>query len=95
MSIDTHSGSDDEAGAIPDLLHSEVLDAFDRETFERDGYWVWEGVVTDAGCNQWTANLKKLQRMNDGILMDTDWLPLILRDVVWHRLRPNRLHLNS
>ena len=39
MSIDTHSGSDDEAGAIPDLLHSEVLDAFDRETFERDGYW--------------------------------------------------------
>ena len=75
MSIDTHSGSDDKmcAGAIPDLLRPEVLDAFDRETFERDGYWVWEGVVTDAGCNQWTANLKKLQRMNDAILMDTDW----------------------
>ena len=75
MSIDSHCGSDDKmcAGAIPDLLRPEVLDAFDRETFERDGYWVWEGVVTDAGCNQWTANLKKLQQMNDGILMDTDW----------------------
>ena len=75
MSSDIHHSSDDEtgAGAIPDLLRPEVLDAFDRETFERDGYWVWEGVVTDAGCKQWTANLKKLQQMNDGILTDTDW----------------------
>ena len=75
MSTDTHYGSDDDTspGATPDLLRPEVLNAFDRETFERDGYWVWEGVVTDAGCKQWTANLKKLQQMNDGILRDTDW----------------------
>ena len=65
MSLDIHHNSDDQTGAIPDLLHPEVLDAFDRETFERDGYWVWEGVVTDAGCKQWKANLKKLQQMND------------------------------
>ena len=61
MRIDTHSDNYDQtsAGAIPNLLRPEVLDAFDRETFERDGYWVWERVVTDAGCKQWVANLKE------------------------------------
>ena len=41
MNVDIDYSSDDEisAGAIPDLLRPEVLDAFDRETFERDGYW--------------------------------------------------------
>lgn len=75
MSVNHRHSNDDKtsAGAIPDLLRPEVLDAFDRETFERDGYWVWEGVVTDAGCKQWKANLKELQRLNDAILMDTDW----------------------
>lgn len=66
MSTDTHSGCNDQtsAGAIPDLLRPEMLDGFDRVTFERDGYWVWEGVVTDTGCKQWSANLKKLKHMN-------------------------------
>ena len=40
MSLDAYSGCNDEknVGTIPDLLRPEVLDAFYRETFERDGY---------------------------------------------------------
>lgn len=60
-------------GRVPDLLRPEVLAAFDRTAFERDGYWVWEGILTDAGREQWTASLQKLQDMNDSIVMDTDW----------------------
>jgi hypothetical protein len=56
-----------------DLLRPEVLAAFDRATFEREGYWVWEGILTEAGRKQWTASLQKLQEMNDRIVMDTDW----------------------
>ena len=62
----TYNGCNDQtsAGAIPDVFRPEMLDVFDRETFEGDAYWVCEGVVTDAGCKQWRANLKKLQHMN-------------------------------
>lgn len=56
------------------ILRPEVLAAFDRTSFERDGYWVWTGVLTDdAGRKQWTASLQKLQHINDCIIMDTDW----------------------
>ena len=58
---------------VHDLLRPEVLAAFDRTAFEEDGYWVWEGVLSDAGRKRWTASLQKLQRMNDSILTDTDW----------------------
>ena len=71
-------GSDAGAGESPacrihDLLRPEVLAAFDRAAFERDGYWVWEGILTDAGREQWTASLDKLQAMCDAMIMDTDW----------------------
>ena len=36
-------------GRVEELLRPEVLAAFDRETFEREGYWVWESVLTDEG----------------------------------------------
>jgi len=58
---------------VPDLLRPEVLAAFDRAAFERDGYWVWDNVLTDAGRRQFTASLQNLQDMNDRILMETDW----------------------
>ena len=61
------------ASRVPDLLRSEVLQAFDRTFFEREGYWVWEGILTDAGRKRWTESLQKLQQMNDEIVMDTDW----------------------
>ncbi len=61
------------ANRLHDLLRPEVLAAFDRSFFEREGYWVWEGILTDAGRQQWTASLRKLQQMNDDIIMDTDW----------------------
>lgn len=56
-----------------DLLRTEVLGAFDRASFERDGYWVWEEILTDLGRRKLTSSLQKLQQMNDRILMDTDW----------------------
>ena len=58
---------------VPDLLRPEVLAAFDRAVFERDGYWVWDNVLTDAGRRQFTASLQNLQDMNDRIIMETDW----------------------
>ena len=58
---------------VQDLLRPEVLQAFDRTFFEREGYWVWEGILTDAGRKRWTESLQKLQQMNDEIVMDTDW----------------------
>ena len=61
------------ASRLHDLLRPEVLAAFDRTFFEREGYWVWEGVLTDAGQQRWTASLQKLQRMNDAVVVDTDW----------------------
>ncbi|MBT3604582.1 MAG: hypothetical protein HN521_16110 [Candidatus Latescibacteria bacterium] len=63
----------DPPGRLTDLLRPEVLTSFDRETFEREGYWVWENVLTDEGRHRWTASLEKLQQMNDEIVMDTDW----------------------
>jgi hypothetical protein len=64
---------DNPKNRLHDLLRPEVLEAFDRTAFERDGYWVWEGILTEAGRKQWTASLQKLQEMNDRIIMDTDW----------------------
>ena len=58
---------------VNDLLRPEVLAAFDRAAFERDGYWVWDNVLTEAGRRQFTASLQNLQDMNDRIIMETDW----------------------
>ena len=49
------------------------LTPFDRTAFEREGYWIWEGILTDAGRRQWTDSLRKLQELNDRVLVDTDW----------------------
>ena len=60
-------------GRLNRLLRPEVLNAFDRETFEREGYWVWENVLTDKGRARWTASLRKIQELNDGMVRNTDW----------------------
>ena len=61
------------AERVDNLLRPEVLDAFDRTAFEQEGFWVWEGILTDEGQKQFTASLQQLQHMNDRILLDTDW----------------------
>ncbi len=58
---------------VANLLRQDVLNAFDRTAFEREGYWIWEGILTDAGRRQWTDSLRKLQELNDRVLVDTDW----------------------
>jgi hypothetical protein len=65
--------STDPPGRLNDLLRPRVLAAFDRKTYEREGYWVWKNVLTDEGRRRWTASLQKLQKMNDEIVVDTDW----------------------
>lgn len=60
-------------GRLDQLLRPQVLADFERETFEREGYWVWENVLTDEGRRRWTASLQKLQAMNDAIVRETDW----------------------
>jgi hypothetical protein len=32
---------------LGNLLRPQVVAAFDREFFEREGYWVWAGVLTE------------------------------------------------
>ena len=42
----THGQQTDDGAPVSrlhDLLRTEVLAAFDRASFEREGYWVWEG----------------------------------------------------
>ena len=70
------SDQQDKPARVHDLLRPDVLAAFDRDTFEREGYWVWENVLTDAGRARFTAGLKKLQQINDRIVMDTDWVAI-------------------
>ena len=45
---------------LENLLKPEVIAAFDREFFEREGYWIWEGVLTEEGRARWTTSLRKL-----------------------------------
>ena len=44
--LSTHRDSPE--NRVDNLLKLEVLEAFDRTAFEHDGYWVWEGILTDA-----------------------------------------------
>ena len=32
---------------------------FDKEKFDREGYWVWDGIMTDACRDALTASLKR------------------------------------
>ena len=58
---------------LDNLLRPDVLAAFDRAFFEREGYWVWKGVLTDEGRAQWSASLQKLQALNDTVVRHSDW----------------------
>lgn len=58
---------------MDNLLHRELLDAFDRETFEQEGYWVWEGVLTDPARVAWSKSLQSVQALNDALVTGTDW----------------------
>jgi hypothetical protein len=60
-------------GRLEALLRPEVLAAFDRETFERDGFWVWENILTDEGRARFTSSLHRIQDLNDSIVRNTNW----------------------
>jgi hypothetical protein len=56
------------------LIRPQVLESFDRDAFERDGYWVWSNALTDVGRRKLTDTLVGLQSMQDHMIMCTDWL---------------------
>ncbi len=63
----------DNESQLKDLLRTEVLRNFDRDSFERNGYWVWEGILTDAGRKNLTATLQHVQKKSDDMVMNTNW----------------------
>ena len=73
MTTNTTTDPAPNSARLSDLLKPEVLAAFDRAGFEREGYWVWEGILTEAGRERFTSSLEKLQQLNDDIIMATDW----------------------
>ena len=86
---------------LEDLLRPEALAEFDREKFERDGFWLWSSALTDAGRERMTGNLQRLQAMQDYMVLETDWaagidwgrrgLPPPPPDRVTHEWRQSRV----
>ena len=58
---------------LEQLIRPSALEAFDREQFERDGYWLWAGALTDAGRVAIKDTLVRLQEMQDYMVMETPW----------------------
>ena len=58
---------------LEQLLRPGVLAKFDREKFESDGYWLWAGALTDEGRARMTAELQRLQTMQDYMVRNTRW----------------------
>jgi len=68
-----HAAADTAAAPPPQLLRPDVLAAFDRERWERDGLWVWEGVLTTEGRERMAASMAGLQEIHDHMIRHTDW----------------------
>lgn len=50
-----------------------VLQQFDRQAFERDGFCALRGVMTDEAARKWAEGLIRCQTLNDRLLT-ADWL---------------------
>ena len=48
-----------------DLLDMAVVAKFDPDSFARDGFWIWEGVLTLKGRRKMKEACVRTQRMND------------------------------
>jgi hypothetical protein len=46
--------------------------AFDRAAFDRDGYWVWDGIMLESCRQRLTEALKRVQTLGDEMVMQ-DW----------------------
>ena len=55
------------------LLREDVLTAFDAGAWERDGYVVLPGALTEAATGRFTTSLTRLQGVDDHIIQETDW----------------------
>lgn len=55
-----------------------VMEQFDREAYERDGYCAFRGIMTEETRAQWAEGLLECQRLNDRLLLsdmqkEVDW----------------------
>ena len=59
-------------GAGPSLLDPCAVAKFDREQFERDGFWVWESVLLPGAAAELRAACQRVQLLNDRWI-SADW----------------------
>ena len=55
------------------LLRPGALDSFDQRAWDRDGFVVFAGGLTDWATQQFRASLRRMQAIDDHIILRTDW----------------------
>jgi hypothetical protein len=63
------------------LLKPEVVQQFDLEKFERDGFWVWESVLNERCIQQLSRACERVQQLND------QWIGFDWESLDWESLR--------
>jgi hypothetical protein len=62
------------------LFRPGKLEEFDREKYDRDGYYVFPDILTEWATQNFAASLRRLQGINDFLVMNTPWA-----DVDWEK----------
>ena len=63
------------------VLVQSVVQQFDREKFERDGFWVWERVLNEQCIHDLSAACWRVQQLND------EWISFPWQSLDWEALR--------
>jgi hypothetical protein len=63
------------------ILVDSVVQQFDLEKFERDGFWVWESVLNERCVAELSAACERVQKLND------DWISFDWASLDWASLR--------
>lgn len=85
---------DDDAAAPTSIfdMSRPCVTTFDREKFERDGFWVWDGVMRPRCRAALTTALQQVQEEQDAMVMDECWTELRTADYAAMGLTPpNRI----
>ena len=63
------------------IFDQEVVQQFDLEKFERDGFWVWESALNPRCIADLTAACQRVQTLND------EWISYDWESLDWDGLR--------
>jgi hypothetical protein len=63
------AADEDEQRSMPIFRHVDV----DVESWERDGFMAFPGILTPDACDRALASVQALQAKNDAVYMETDW----------------------